>query len=693
MKNTNPIWPDGQMIERDDCPDSIECDVQTVCRAKDGDKDAFSLLFMKTYRQMYFVAKKILSRDEDIYDALQIGYTKAYKHLARLDPPDMFVPWLYKIIQNAAKDVRDQLHDYILTDDLHEVADRDVIPDADRRADIQDVLKRMDPHRAEVLTLYYYDGLKLSEIAKLLGEPASTVRSRFKAAKKEILTLLKTKDIDSSLYSGSISTMIALALRSVIGTDILSAVVAQQMLDGILDDGQLSKAAFRLVEQRRNKSVRHLATVMAVSCIIIAAIVAAIVTAVPHASTSTDTSTTTTTEQLAVLPDRSTVSRSTSTTTRAVMGPVLPPVWTTLPESVTTTTSTNRPTAGTTAQTTTTTKPSTNTKATTSTTRKVTAAPAGPFTPDYRVGHANTYGNSSNNLFSNDGQIAKQDQWLYYSREKVLYKVKTDGSAHQIVAEFSGAVSGINVVGDWIYLRCTGNVIARCRTDGSLKEEAEAPGWWSIQAIGDTLYGCGPRVNGIQKWKMSPDVPLTDLVTAWDSPNMIGIGSFWTNGEYLVRRAWDYDEFSSDYAIGIGPWFGVSKTYPSIKAVTTPYTPVLIDGDMVYTIDRLEEQMLRLDTTAATWAEMATEIGRCSYDANFRFVLDGILGMAGGTYGYGRPGVRSVNGDTVTNHWPTDVKVDYRNLCTFDDGYVYTFTEDGALCRAKPDGSDFERIT
>ena len=66
------------------------CEAETIRRAMNGDKDAFSILFMNTYRPMYYVAKRILRKDEDIYDALQMGYMKAYKYIARLSSVEMF---------------------------------------------------------------------------------------------------------------------------------------------------------------------------------------------------------------------------------------------------------------------------------------------------------------------------------------------------------------------------------------------------------------------------------------------------------------------------------------------------------------------------------------------------------------------------------------------------------------------------
>ena len=77
-----------------------------------GDKDTFSQLFRLTYRQMFYVARKILWQDEDIYDALQIAYTKAYKYMDRVNDPEKFVAWLSRIVVNAAKDVYTEVYQH-----------------------------------------------------------------------------------------------------------------------------------------------------------------------------------------------------------------------------------------------------------------------------------------------------------------------------------------------------------------------------------------------------------------------------------------------------------------------------------------------------------------------------------------------------------------------------------------------------
>ena len=184
--------------------ESVLPDIEVVRRAIDGDKEAFGELFQSTYRRMFFVARRILSRDEDIYDALQIAYSKAYRYIGRVSPPEQFYSWLAKIVENSAKDVWREVYPNgeAVAGDEEEPSVPDITEEADRRVLMSLVLKEMDPRRAEVLVLYYYDGLTLAEIAKHRGEPISTIHSRLKAAKRELTDLLARRGFDHAVYGG-----------------------------------------------------------------------------------------------------------------------------------------------------------------------------------------------------------------------------------------------------------------------------------------------------------------------------------------------------------------------------------------------------------------------------------------------------------------------------------------------------------
>ena len=72
--------PDNELVSAHSLTEKPSIELETVEKAMRGDKEAFSALFMQTYRSMYLVVRRFLERDEDIYDALQNGYIKAYKY-------------------------------------------------------------------------------------------------------------------------------------------------------------------------------------------------------------------------------------------------------------------------------------------------------------------------------------------------------------------------------------------------------------------------------------------------------------------------------------------------------------------------------------------------------------------------------------------------------------------------------------
>lgn len=451
-------------------PESACVDPEIVKKAMQGDNSAFSTLFIQTYRSMYAVVRRFLTREEDIYDALQNGYTKAYKYLPRLRAPEAFTVWLQKTMESAAQDIRTDLaRQEMLCADMEDFSDElatDCLESVEHRADIREVLSRLDPQQANVLTLYYYDGLKLSEIARMLGEPSSTVRSRFARAKRKLVEQLKEKGIDKSLYGGSVTAMIAVSLRSLIGTNILSAATAQRMLDDILAGRQerLDAAAYKLLETQRNRTILRAVSWLMALTVAVTCTTVAMINGFPwkwfHAST---------------VPGQSDPFSDSGAEISAGAESDIPPD--------------SDPAAPSDAE------PQPDIPAASDVSDAPAASAGTPngsgtaFVPDYAPGQANTEGNSSNNVCANSGNIAKQGDWIYYSvgsNSSVLMKMKTDGSQRQMIVESNNGCNCLNVLGDWIYF--IGGGIWRIRTDGSGKELISALNVSRLRIIGDTGY-------------------------------------------------------------------------------------------------------------------------------------------------------------------------------------------------------------
>lgn len=60
--------------------------------------------------------------------------------------------------------------------------------------ELQEVLRRLEPHHREVLMLRYYNDFSEPEIAEVLDVPLGTVKSRLHLARRKVEILLSPDD-------------------------------------------------------------------------------------------------------------------------------------------------------------------------------------------------------------------------------------------------------------------------------------------------------------------------------------------------------------------------------------------------------------------------------------------------------------------------------------------------------------------
>ena len=97
-------------------------------------------------------------------------------------------------------------------------------------------------------------------------------------------------------------------------------------------------------------------------------------------------------------------------------------------------------------------------------------------------------GNSNGNIV-NGGQVAKNDDWIYYGLCDGLYKCKEDGTEQEKLFSISngGGVYNINVIDDNIYYGGSG--VYKIKTDGTgYKEIASDQVTGGAHIIGDDIY-------------------------------------------------------------------------------------------------------------------------------------------------------------------------------------------------------------
>ncbi|MBI3946253.1 MAG: sigma-70 family RNA polymerase sigma factor [Armatimonadetes bacterium] len=169
-------------------------DAELVRRTRGGDRDAFAVLVDRYRDAVLGVAYHYLGRAEEVQDAAQEAFVRAYLSLAQLREPERFGPWLRRIAANVCAGILRGRSRAALS--LDALAERDLpagtpAPEEDverlaARLVVRQALARLPGKTRLTVTLAYINGYSHEEIAGFLEVPVGTVRSRLQHAKRQL---------------------------------------------------------------------------------------------------------------------------------------------------------------------------------------------------------------------------------------------------------------------------------------------------------------------------------------------------------------------------------------------------------------------------------------------------------------------------------------------------------------------------
>ncbi len=162
-----------------------------VKKAKLGNGKAFTKIIEENLKSMYRVAKGILNNEEDIEDAIQNTILKAYSNINTLRKEDFFKTWLIKILINECNKIYNFNKKCISLDKVVEEQYNDKYENLDLKIAINSLPEEL----RLVITLFYFEDLKISQIAEIVGIPEGTVKSRLSRAKDKITESINGKEI------------------------------------------------------------------------------------------------------------------------------------------------------------------------------------------------------------------------------------------------------------------------------------------------------------------------------------------------------------------------------------------------------------------------------------------------------------------------------------------------------------------
>lgn len=205
-----------------------------VRKARAGDKDAFGVLYNKTYNQVFYTVKSMIKDDDAVNDILQDSYVKAFMHMDSFKGDDKFLPWIKQIAANTARDWLKKKKLMLFTDlndDDDDMAFEEQIED-EREENIpeklieqketirlvREIVDSLPDDQRAVIGMYYYENKSVNDIASAMGASQSAIKSRLKYGRDKIKA--KVEELESRgtrLYGLAPFTFWLLLIRNMKG--------------------------------------------------------------------------------------------------------------------------------------------------------------------------------------------------------------------------------------------------------------------------------------------------------------------------------------------------------------------------------------------------------------------------------------------------------------------------------------------
>lgn len=219
--------------------------LRAIEQLKNGEEAGFNYIYAQTYKLVYFQARGHLKNEEDVQDLVQSVYIALYRNIHTLKDPEAFYGWLKTIVRNQAVMMLRKFKDEISLEEgmeekqgVAQLASFDIstLPEATAEQKavsemVADIISELPELQKSALLMYYYENMKVEEIAEVMGCSAGTIKSRLNYARKQIgerVEAIEKRD-GIRLHALAIPTLV-FAFRMLAGREPKKAMAAMDML-------------------------------------------------------------------------------------------------------------------------------------------------------------------------------------------------------------------------------------------------------------------------------------------------------------------------------------------------------------------------------------------------------------------------------------------------------------------------------
>lgn len=147
----------------------------------------------------YRLAYSYVKNKEDALDIVQDAIVKVLKYQHTLRDRTYLNTWFYKIIINTCKTYLQKQHRYINIEDKLLETYKEPIYDNYKHLELEEALDHLSYNEKTIILLRYFNQLELKEVASIMDQNLSTVKSTlYRSLKKLKLVLEKDYEYEKN---------------------------------------------------------------------------------------------------------------------------------------------------------------------------------------------------------------------------------------------------------------------------------------------------------------------------------------------------------------------------------------------------------------------------------------------------------------------------------------------------------------
>lgn len=159
-----------------------------LTRIQTGDRKAGERLAARWHPRLMRTAYRLLRDQEQSRAAVQEAWTGICKGWRGLRNPSRFPAWAYRILHNKCADrIR---HNQRYREHADPSDDLSTAPRGEDKVSVDQAFGQLSDEHRVAATLYFSEGLTLSEIAEVTAIPVGTAKSRIFHARKQLQAAL-----------------------------------------------------------------------------------------------------------------------------------------------------------------------------------------------------------------------------------------------------------------------------------------------------------------------------------------------------------------------------------------------------------------------------------------------------------------------------------------------------------------------